>query len=97
MFYNAGPRVEIIFMESRNILAYCGIWVNQLPASASSRVKNHKIAKNSTTTKARKTSKDFESLEFYLKNFVCLTEFKNNSILLNKICHTFRVGGNQPI
>ncbi len=40
---------------------------------------NHKIAKNSTTTKAReKISTDF---------YVCLTVFKNNQILLNKISH----------
>jgi hypothetical protein len=46
-------------------------------------VKNHKIAKNSTTTKAReKISTDLESLEF--ENFfdVGLTKFKNNQILL---------------
>jgi hypothetical protein len=48
-------------------------------------VKNHKIAKNSTATKAReKISEDLESLE--LKN-VFLT--KNNQILLNKISHRF--------
>jgi hypothetical protein len=53
-------------------------------------VKNHKIAKNSTNTKAReKISTDLDSLEFY-KNFdVCLTKFKNNQILLNKISHIF--------
>ena len=51
-------------------------------------VKNHNNAKNSTTTKAReKISTDLESLEFE-KNFdVCLTKFKNNQILLNKITH----------
>jgi hypothetical protein len=49
-------------------------------------VKNHKILKNSITTKARrKINTDLESLEFY-KNFdVFLAKFKNNQILLNKI------------
>ncbi len=50
-------------------------------------VKNHKIAKNSTTTKAReKLSKVLESLEFF---DVSLTKFKNSQILLNKISHRF--------
>ncbi len=53
-------------------------------------VKNCKIAKNSTTSKAReKICTDFVSLEFF-KNFdVCLTKFKNNTNLLNKISHRF--------
>jgi len=46
-------------------------------------VKNHKIAKNSTTTKAReKISTDLESLEFEKFFDVGLTKFKNNQILL---------------
>jgi hypothetical protein len=49
-------------------------------------VKNHKIAKNSTTTEAReKISTDLESLE--LKNDVYFTKFKNNQIFLVKISH----------
>jgi len=53
-------------------------------------VKNHKIAKNSTTTKAReKISADLEFLEFYKFFDVCLTKFKSNHILLNKISHRF--------
>jgi len=53
-------------------------------------VKNHKIAQNSTTTKAReKTSTDLESLEFYKFFDVCLTKFKNNKILLNKVSNRF--------
>ncbi len=53
-------------------------------------VKNGKIAKNSTITKAReKISSDLESLEF-LKHFdACLTKLKNNQILLHKISHKF--------
>jgi hypothetical protein len=40
-------------------------------------VKNHKIAKISTPTKAReKISTDLESLEFYNFFDVCLTKFK---------------------
>jgi hypothetical protein len=47
--------------------------------------KNHKIAKNSTTVKAReKISADLESLEFYKKLDVCLTIFLNNKIFNNK-------------
>ncbi len=47
--------------------------------------KNHKIAKNSTTIKAReKISADLESLEFYKKLVVCLTIFLNNQIFNNK-------------
>ena len=54
-------------------------------------VKNHKIAKNSTTTKAReKICADSESLEFK-KIYVCLTKFENYQILLNKISHRFLV------
>jgi hypothetical protein len=53
-------------------------------------VKNHTIAKNSTTTKAReKISTVLESLEFYNFLDVCLTKFKNNQIFLNKISHRF--------
>jgi len=50
-------------------------------------VKNPKIVHNSTTTKAsEKISTYLESLEFF---DVCLTKFKNNQILLNKISHRF--------
>ncbi len=53
-------------------------------------VKNHKIDKNSTTTKAREQiSTHLESLEFSKKIYACLTKFKNNQILLNKISHRF--------
>jgi hypothetical protein len=55
-------------------------------------VKNHKIANNSATTKAReKISTYLEFLE--VENFfdVCWTKFKNNQILLNKISHRFLV------
>ena len=49
--------------------------------------KNHKIAKNSTTTKARgkiSTALEIGILDF----FVCFTKFKTNQILL-KISHIF--------
>ncbi len=69
---------------------------NELPASATRwpdmfcnfyLVKYHKNTKNSTTTKGReKISADLESLELF---DVCLTKFKNNQILLNKISHRF--------
>jgi hypothetical protein len=50
-------------------------------------MKNHKIAKNSTTTKGiGKISTDLESLEFFN---VCLTKFKNNQILLIKLTTDF--------
>jgi len=49
-------------------------------------VKNHKFAKNSTTIKAgEKIGTGLESLEFYNNFDICLTKFKNNQILLNKI------------
>ncbi len=52
--------------------------------------KNHKIAKNSTTTNARgKISTALESLEFWKFFEVYLTKLKNNQILLNKISHRF--------
>ncbi len=53
-------------------------------------VTNHKIAKISTTTKAReKISTDFESLIFQ-KNDVCLSKFQNTKKkLLNKMSHRF--------
>ena len=37
----------------------------------------------------KKITTDFESLEFYKFLGACLTKFKNNQILLNKISHTF--------
>ena len=53
-------------------------------------VKNHKIANNSTTAKAReKISTNLELFKFWIKIYVCLTKFKNNQILLNKISHIF--------
>jgi hypothetical protein len=49
-------------------------------------VKNYKISKNSTTTKARKKyCTDLESLEFLKLFDVSLTKFKNNKTLLNKL------------
>ncbi len=53
-------------------------------------VKNHKIAENSTTTKAReKISADLETLQFQKFFAVCLTKFKNKQILLYKISYRF--------
>jgi hypothetical protein len=50
-------------------------------------VKNHKIAKNPITAKAREKRTHLESLKF-LKYFdACLTKFKNNQILHNKFIH----------
>ncbi len=50
-------------------------------------VKNHKIAKNSTTTEAKeKISTDLESLEFFM--YVGL-QFKNHQILLIKLASDF--------
>jgi len=48
--------------------------------------KNHKISNNATTTKAREEiSTEIEAVK-YMKLFdVCLTQFKNNQILLYKI------------
>jgi hypothetical protein len=53
-------------------------------------VKNHKIANNSTTTKAREETKaDLESLEFFKLFNACLTKSRNNVILLNNISYRF--------
>ncbi len=53
-------------------------------------LKNPKIAKNSTATKARdKISTDLKSLEFYNFFDICLTTFKNNQISLNKLATDF--------
>jgi hypothetical protein len=53
-------------------------------------VKNHKIAKNSATTKAgAKISTDLESSEFQKIFDECLTKFKHKQILRNKISHRF--------
>jgi hypothetical protein len=53
-------------------------------------VKNNKIANNPTGTKATGKNKQrykiFRVLKFY---DVCLTNFKNNQILLNKFSHRF--------
>jgi len=49
-------------------------------------VKIHKIAKNSATTKAReKISTDLEFLELLKKFNVCLTNFRNNQVLHDKM------------
>jgi hypothetical protein len=48
---------------------------------------NHKIANNSTKTKAReKISTYMESLEFFDVHFM---KFKTNQLKLNKISHRF--------
>ncbi len=55
-------------------------------------MKNHKSAKNSTTTNAKeKISTGLESLGKFRKLDACLTNFKNNHILRNKITHRFLV------
>jgi hypothetical protein len=52
-------------------------------------VNNHKIAKNSKTTKAReKLSADLELLEFNRFLDACLTKLKNNQIILNPQSYT---------
>ncbi len=53
-------------------------------------VKNHNIAKKSTTTKDReKISADLEPLEFYNFFDVYFAKIKNYQILLNKIINRF--------
>jgi len=53
-------------------------------------VKIHKIAKNSATAKAReKISTDLEFLELSKTFNVCLTNFKNDQVLHNKIRDSF--------
>jgi hypothetical protein len=53
-------------------------------------VKNHKIAKNSTTALAIKKYAQIWNPQNFKKYFdACLTKFKNNQILLNKISHRF--------
>jgi len=53
-------------------------------------VKNHKIANNTTTSIAREKNKHrFEILRILEIFDACLTKFKNNQILLNKISHRF--------
>jgi hypothetical protein len=55
-------------------------------------LKNHKIASNSATTKAReKISTYLESLELNKFFDVCLSKFENYKYLLNSICHRFLV------
>jgi hypothetical protein len=53
-------------------------------------VKNHKIAKNLTTTQARENNKHRFGILRIVEIFnVYLTKFKSNHILLNKIRHRF--------
>ncbi len=55
-------------------------------------LKNHKIAKNSTTTEAREyISTYLESLKFQKSFVVCMTKLKRNKILYNKRSHLFQV------
>ncbi len=55
-------------------------------------VKNHEIAKNTTTVDDReKLSKNWEFLEFNNSFDVGYAEFKNSQILLNNISHRFLV------
>jgi hypothetical protein len=50
--------------------------------------KNHRNADNSTTTKAtEKISTHFGIFRILDILYVCLTEFKNNQILIDKISH----------
>jgi len=51
-------------------------------------VKNHKIASNSATTEAREKKHIFGILKIFVF-YICLTKFRNNRILLNKISHRF--------
>ncbi len=54
--------------------------------------KNHKIAKNSTTTKAREKNKHRSGILRILQIFyACMTTFKNNQILLYKISCRFQL------
>jgi hypothetical protein len=53
-------------------------------------VKNHKTAKNLTTTNAREKNKNrFGILRILVIFYIYFTKFKNNQILLNKISHRF--------
>jgi hypothetical protein len=53
-------------------------------------VKNHKIAHNSTTTKAGEKNKYMFGILRILEMFgVCSTKFKNYEILLNEISHRY--------
>ena len=52
-------------------------------------VKNRKIDNNLTTTKARKISTGFKSVEFWNFFDVCLTKLRNNHTSCNKISHRF--------
>ncbi len=52
--------------------------------------KNHNFDKKSTTPKAREKIKHrIRILRILEKNDVCLSKFKNNQILLNKISRRF--------
>ncbi len=63
-------------------MAQVGTWVPNMFCKIYL-MKNHKIAKNPTATKAReKISRDLKSLEFF---GVCSTKFRINQILLNKL------------
>jgi hypothetical protein len=69
-------------------MAQVGTWVHNMFCNFYL-MKNHKIAKNSTATKAReKTSTDLKSLEFF---GVCLTKFRFNH-LLNNIIYSMTFG-----
>ncbi len=51
-----------------------------------------KIANNSDTSQTNEdTGTDFESLELVENVDACLTKYKNNLMLLNKISHIFLV------
>jgi hypothetical protein len=54
-------------------------------------VKNYKIAKTSTTTKAREKMKHSFRIIDILDFYVCFTKFKNHQILLDKISHRFQL------
>ncbi len=57
-------------------------------------VKNHKIVKNSATTKAgEKISTDLELLGCFKFLDVCLTKLKNNQTLLHKISQIYNNKG----
>ncbi len=83
-FLNLTLQLLTIVNEGKTAASFCcpvAAWVTDMFCNFYF-AKNHKIAKNSKTTKAReKISTHLESLEFKKKFDICLTESKTNLYL----------------
>jgi hypothetical protein len=87
--WHARKKRKTLFIRDKSAATFChqaAAWVPNMLCDFYF-AKNHEIANNSTTTKAReKISTDLEYKKFF---DIGLAKFENNQILLYNICHSF--------